>query len=463
MFPNFWWLLLAVMVSLGTSTLVAWRKSVRDIANLPIDRKDWPIYLSRANESAAGIIIRIFTIAIVLTAWHKTFDGAAFDLLGLFLTLVVFSLQVSLEAWHKLALWRKVHGPGWNRLRNWWIALVFGLYQFVVLIASLLVAFVVRLIIGPGSSEAIDAWVMVGAMIAFMLLPFEVTTLLGRAAPASPDLLELLREHGWNEPQIPLIVRDTHGANIANAFAVQSVWSRGRIEVFDTLVNRMSPDQLVGILFHEKSHLRHRDNLVRLALMAMAWLLAVGVLHVLGEARASSAWLAMLLAPALLMLGMSQRQERRADRDAAEWCGDATVYGSALIKLHEINYTPNDWAPEDRDGKTHPSLIQRLAEIGVEDQAFAEPDSTPPVKIGPTLALMCFYSLITIISGGLYALNVHQGNHSIVLLFITLFMMFMTAKQVHKLVIIRRNRPAPACLAEANPPMPEEIQDCSTK
>jgi len=158
-----------------------------------------------------------------------------------------------------------------------------------------------------------------------------------------------------------------------------------RIVFFDTLLNRLSPDEIEAVLAHELGHFRHghiRKRLLLSALISLAgfWLLdwalhSPAFFHGLG-ADYTSAGMALVLfttaVPVLffwlspLMSALSRVHEFEADAFAARYVGaDALI--NALLKLYRDNaatLTPDPWYSAWHD--SHPPApirIQHLKEL----------------------------------------------------------------------------------------------------
>lgn len=121
----------------------------------------------------------------------------------------------------------------------------------------------------------------------------------------------------------------------------QGIWTP-RVVVSSALVARAEDAELVAVLRHEGSHVRHRDPLKVLALRT--W---------------GSAFAFVPLVPALFR-GMLDRQELRADRSAAAICGVPPVAGALLKAVGE----PDGGADTAVAAMGGPSLLEtRIAHL----------------------------------------------------------------------------------------------------
>jgi STE24 endopeptidase len=178
--------------------------------------------------------------------------------------------------------------------------------------------------------------------------------------------------------------RSAHG----NAYFT-GLGSSKRVVFFDTLLDKLSVDEVEAVLAHELGHFKHRHILQR-----MVWLFAASLLGfmLLGWLSTQSAFYQglgvtpALSAPnhamALLLLGLalpvfsffltpvgallSRRHEFQADAYACEQ-SDGRALSSALLKLHQDNassLSPDPWFA--RFYYSHPPAVERLAAIAAQ-------------------------------------------------------------------------------------------------
>jgi heat shock protein HtpX len=183
-----------------------------------------------------------------------------------------------------------------------------------------------------------------------------------------------------------------------NAFATGPTRNRSLVAVSSGLLNRMSQDELEGVIGHEISHVANGDmvtmtllqGIVNAFVMFLARVLAY-VLSGLGnkEKSASSSYLTFnilvivfqivfMILGSLVIAAYSRFREFRADRDGARLAGRGKMISAlqALQKVHEIRdqraekpaFQTMKISHQERRGliaffATHPSLelrIQRL-------------------------------------------------------------------------------------------------------
>ncbi|HEB95482.1 MAG TPA: M48 family peptidase [Sedimenticola thiotaurini] len=179
--------------------------------------------------------------------------------------------------------------------------------------------------------------------------------------------------------------RSAHG----NAYFT-GLGRRKRIVFYDTLMEKLEPDELEGVLAHELGHFSHhhvRKQLLLSAAMSLAGLAILGWLaqqpwfyHGLGVGRPSNAAALLLfllivplfsqfLSPLLAML--SRRHEFEADAFASRQTGAEPLI-SALVKLYRDNastLTPDPLYSGFHD--SHPPAPVRIARLETLSHAAA--------------------------------------------------------------------------------------------
>jgi STE24 endopeptidase len=158
-----------------------------------------------------------------------------------------------------------------------------------------------------------------------------------------------------------------------------------RIVFFDTLLEKLAPQEVEAVLAHELGHFRHRHVIKRIAMMAASTLALLWLLGQLidqpwfyvglgvGEASMGSAMglvlfsmvLPLFLFPlAPLTSALSRRQEYEADAYAAQQTS-ATDLIAALVKLYRDNastLTPDPLHSMFHD--SHPPAHLRIGHLG---------------------------------------------------------------------------------------------------
>jgi heat shock protein HtpX len=182
-----------------------------------------------------------------------------------------------------------------------------------------------------------------------------------------------------------------------NAFATGRSPAHAAVCASTGLIERLSPQELAGVMAHELSHVKNHDTLTMAvaatiggAISMLAQYLQFGALF--GGNRESNnsigwvgALVAMIVAPLAAMLvqmAISRSREYQADRMGAQICGQPLWLASALRKIessvHEIRNEPAEAAPatahlfiinpltgEGMDNlfSTHPNTENRIAEL----------------------------------------------------------------------------------------------------
>ncbi|MDX1605468.1 MAG: zinc metalloprotease HtpX [Candidatus Competibacterales bacterium] len=224
-----------------------------------------------------------------------------------------------------------------------------------------------------------------------------------RAAPDLHRVLEILCQRAglvW-VPQLYYVPTP-----VLNAFAVGHR-DEAAIALTDGLLQRLGSRELVAVLAHELSHVRHNDmwvmNLADLISRVTVALSQVGLLllllglplALLGMVSLSlPALLLLILAPtlmALLQLALSRTREYEADRGAVELTGDPRALASALYQLerHQGGWLERVLMPGRREPdpallRSHPATedrIARLRELAHEERRH------PPGLVRPPTAL----------------------------------------------------------------------------
>ncbi len=138
-----------------------------------------------------------------------------------------------------------------------------------------------------------------------------------------------------------------------NAFATGRNPEHAAVAATEGLVRMLSREELMGVMAHELSHVRHRDILIGsiaatiagaigyLAHMAQ-WAALFGGLGGRDDEDGGPFGLIMMmifapLAAMLVQMAISRSREYAADRGGAQLCGNPHFLASALRKLEEAN------------------------------------------------------------------------------------------------------------------------------
>ncbi len=178
------------------------------------------------------------------------------------------------------------------------------------------------------------------------------------------------------------VVDGSRRSTKANAFFTGFGRHR-RIALFDTLIDRHEPDEIVAVLAHEIGHFR-KGHVPQGILLSVAhtglvfWLLGVflrqdGLYAAFGvngpSVHAGLVFFGLLYTPVELVLGLllnawSRRNEYQADRYAAETSGLGHALATALKKLSAdslSNLTPHPMYVALHS--SHPPVLERIARL----------------------------------------------------------------------------------------------------
>jgi len=175
-----------------------------------------------------------------------------------------------------------------------------------------------------------------------------------------------------------------------NAFATGRNPDHAAVAATTGLVQRLNRDELMGVLGHELSHVRHRDSLTMTLTAVLAG--AIGMLAQslfwfggfgYGRRRDSAlgglgALLVMLLAPiaaTLVQLAISRGREYEADRAGAELSGKPLALASALQKISGMAAQIPNPVAETHPATAHLFIVNPLHGFGA-DSLFSTHPST---------------------------------------------------------------------------------------
>lgn len=201
-------------------------------------------------------------------------------------------------------------------------------------------------------------------------------------------------------PKVYLIKNDQ-----PNAFATGRNPQNAAVAATTGLLDRMSREEVAGVMAHELAHVRHRDTLVMTMVATIAGAISMlaqfGLFFRGGGERHGPAWaglLAVLVAPfaaMIVQLAISRTREYAADRAGAAISGNPRALAAALAKLQrgaeaipgvaatripaaqQLYIVPGRSA--DSLFATHPATANRIAaleEIAQEMGMIASPEPT---------------------------------------------------------------------------------------
>ncbi len=207
-----------------------------------------------------------------------------------------------------------------------------------------------------------------------------------RTAPGIYGMVETLSERaGIPMPKVYIIHSDQ-----PNAFATGRNPENAAVAATTGLLNRLSSEEVAGVLAHELAHVRNRDTLIMTITAALAG--AIGMLAQFGflfggsrdENGNQSAMgpivglLVMILAPLgamLVQMAISRSREYEADRIGAEICGQPLWLANALESIaHGAEETYND-AAEQNPATAHLFIINPLHGGGLRSLFSTHPST----------------------------------------------------------------------------------------
>jgi STE24 endopeptidase len=354
-----------------------------------------------------------YTLANLRFALIEGVYGAAVTLAVLF-SGVLPELQRRLSAWPLRGVWLFVaflvvlssvlsilHMPfalyrtfgiearfGFNRMtwRLWLLDRAKGLAVSAVLGVPLLCAvYGFMAATGPWWWLYLFAFLVIVQLVMLWLYPALIAPLFNKFVPL-PDgqlkqRLEALAQQAGFDNRGLYVMDASRRSGHSNAYFVGLV--RPRIVLFDTLVDKMSPDEAAAVLAHEIGHYKRRHIHRRLLWAFIGMLVGLFVLSrliawpPLFEAFGFAAP-SFHVALALLSLGggaftfffepvqawLSRRHEFEADVFSVALTGNAEALKTALIRLNGENLSnlnPHPWY--SRWHYSHPTLLERIAAI----------------------------------------------------------------------------------------------------
>jgi len=253
-----------------------------------------------------------------------------------------------------------------------------------LMIASLLSATVAWIVIH------IPIWWLVSFLLIFsvilllnLLYPTLIAPMFNQFTPLKDENLKtkidaLLQQSGFSSKGVFVVDASKRDSRLNAYFS--GLGKTKRVVLFDTLIEKLTPDEILAVLGHELGHFRHHDLYKMMAMMG--GVLFVGfyifgnlppsLFLVLGvrQTPAMMIILFMLLVPVFLFIFMpvinfvSRSNEYAADRYAASLQPAANLT-SALKKLVDENKSfPKSHMLSIIFYHSHPPIIERLKALG---------------------------------------------------------------------------------------------------
>lgn len=199
------------------------------------------------------------------------------------------------------------------------------------------------------------------------------------------DVLELARAAGVQVGEV-YVVDASRRTTAANAY-VNGLGPSKRVVLFDTLLERYGRQEVRLVVAHELSHVRHRDVVRGLGLMALiaapAAMATQRVSAVLAGGRSRPRVPALALASSLvsgpvavMTARLSRAIERRADADSLELAGDPEAFISferAIVLQNVGDVEPPRWLGVLL--ASHPPTVERIgAAVAFRERSAASGD-----------------------------------------------------------------------------------------
>ncbi|MGL6035663.1 MAG: zinc metalloprotease HtpX [Legionella sp.] len=187
-----------------------------------------------------------------------------------------------------------------------------------------------------------------------------------------------------------------------NAFATGRNPQHAAIAVTSGLMQRLSPDELTGVLAHEMAHIIHRDTLISTvsatlagAIASVAQVFRIGTLTASAtNARADSSpstakantfmgLIALFFAPlvaGLIQMAVSRSREFEADAGGAKLCEQPLWLASALAKLEATNNKGNFQAADEHPNTAHMFIINPLSSPELSQLFTTHPATAERIK-----------------------------------------------------------------------------------
>ena len=184
---------------------------------------------------------------------------------------------------------------------------------------------------------------------------------------------QLAQRAGMPMPRVYLIDEDQ-----PNAFATGRDPEHAAVAATTGLLNRLSREEVAGVMAHELSHVQHRDTLIMTVAATLAG--AIGMLAsfggLMGGGRDENGrplvspivGIAMMilapLAAMLVQMAISRGREYEADRRGAELLGQPMWLANALAKIHAGTHQIPNEAAQRNPATAHMYIANPLAAFG---------------------------------------------------------------------------------------------------
>jgi heat shock protein HtpX len=261
---------------------------------------------------------------------------------------------------------------------------------------AMLIAFMTALFMGVGyliggTGGMMIAFIIALAMNAFsywnsdkMVLRMHNAVAVDRAnAPEYYGIVEALAQRaGLPMPKVYLIKNDQ-----PNAFATGRNPDNAAVAATTGLLQRLSHEEVAGVIAHELAHIQHRDTLTMTVTATLAGAISMlgNFAFFFGGSRNNNnpfgfvgVLVAMIVAPLAAMIvqmAISRTREYSADRRGAEICGNPQWLASALGKIAEAAGRTVNVAAERNPATAHMFIINPLNGQRADNLFSTHPDT----------------------------------------------------------------------------------------
>ncbi len=202
------------------------------------------------------------------------------------------------------------------------------------------------------------------------------------SAPGLVTIVERLAGRaGLPMPKVFIIQSDQ-----PNAFATGRDADHAAVAATTGLLDRLSPQEVEGVMAHEMAHVKHRDILIMTITATFAG--AIGMLASMAafggggnrdEGRGPGlivGLLMMVLAPmaaTLVQMAISRTREYAADAEGARICGNPLWLASALGQLETLARTIPNPSAERHPATAHMFIVNPLSGRGMDNLYSTHP------------------------------------------------------------------------------------------
>jgi heat shock protein HtpX len=201
------------------------------------------------------------------------------------------------------------------------------------------------------------------------------------SGPLYEVVRELVQRNNLIMPKVYILPQDT-----PNAFATGRNPKHAVVAATEGILRLLSREELMGVMAHELSHVRHRDILIGsiaatiagaisyLAQMGQWALIFGGGDDEEGGGNLIATIVTLIFAPMAAMLvqmAVSRSREFVADRGGAELCGNPQYLASALAKLEQANHQLP--MRQVNDATAHMFIVNPLRGTGLQNLFSTHP------------------------------------------------------------------------------------------